>query len=193
MTFNFLFVFKSNVILRYVCIIFDLLKDNMDVKRDIIFYSNHCSFSRQILQIINEHHLKERFLVVCIDNPNLKLPPFVDRVPLAYTIQKKLYADENLLNYIKSYIQTSTLQPYALVGTNTSSYTDNYSFLSENDAELGDSSRNFNVLGFDQPIYAPKEEDGQRNHSLEKYMAERDADIQKILGKKPNTNGMTPF
>lgn len=179
--------------MRYVCIIFDLLKGNMDVKRDIVFYSNHCNFSRQVLQIINEQHLKERFLVVCIDNKNLKLPPFVDRVPLVYTTQKKLYADENLMNYIKSYIQSNTLQPYALVGTNTSSYTDNYSFLSESEAQLGDSSRNFNILGFEQPIYAPKEDEGQKNNSLEKYMAERDADIQKIMGRKPNGNGMLPL
>ncbi len=158
----------------------------MDVKKDIVFYSNHCGFSRQVLQVINEHHLKERFLMVCIDNKNLKLPPFVDRVPLVYTVQKKLYADENLLNYIKSYIQASKLQPYALVGTNTTSYTDNYSFLSETEAELGDSSRNFNILGFEQPIHAPKEDDNKNNSSLEKYMAERDADIQRILGRKPN-------
>lgn len=188
-----MFVFKSNHVLRYVSGFFDLLIGNMDVKRDIVFYSNHCNFSRQILQIINEHHLKERFLMVCIDNRNLKLPPFVDRVPLVYTTQQKLYADENLLDYIKSYIQSSSLQPYALVGTNTSSYTDNYSFLSDAEAELGDSSRNFNILGFEQPIYAPKEDEGQKNNSLEKYMAERDADIQKIMGRKPNTNVVLPF
>lgn len=125
-------------------------------------------------------------MLVSVDNRNLQLPPFVDRVPLLYTNTKKLIADENLLNYIKSFVSMSTLQPYALVGANTTAYTDNYSFLQETESELGDSSRNFNILGFEQPIYVSKEEDNNSNMnaSLEKYMADRDADLQKILGTK---------
>jgi hypothetical protein len=90
------------------------------------------------------------------------------------------------LNYIKSFISVSSLQPYALVGTNTTSYTDNFSFLQETETEIGDSSRNFNILGFEQPIYVAKEDDNNSsmNTSLEKYMADRDADLQKILGTK---------
>jgi glutaredoxin-related protein len=157
------------------------------MQKDILFYSNSCGFSKEILQIIANNHLKERFMLVSVDNKNLKLPHFVDRVPLLYTDSKKLIADENLLNYVKSFVSVSSLQPYALVGVNTNSYTDNYSFIQENDSELGDSARNFNILGFDQPIHALKEDESKNNNlntSLEKYMADRDADLQKILGPK---------
>ncbi len=156
------------------------------MQKDILFYSNACAFSREIIQMITNNYLKERFMMVSVDNKNLTLPPFVDRVPLLYTSSKKLIADENLLNYIKSFISVSSLQPYALVGTNTTSYTDNYSFLQETETEIGDSSRNFNILGFEQPIYVAKEDDNNSNlnTSLEKYMADRDADLQKILGTK---------
>jgi hypothetical protein len=156
------------------------------MQKDILFYSNACAFSREMIQIITNNHLKERFILVSVDNKNLKLPPFVDRVPLLYTSSKKLIADENLLNYIKSFISVSSLQPYALVGANTTSYTDNYSFLQETETELGDSARNFNILGFEQPIYITKEDDNTSNlnTSLEKYMSDRDADLQKILGTK---------
>lgn len=156
------------------------------MQKDILFHSNACAFSREIIQLISNNYLKERFILVSVDNKNLKLPPFVDRVPLLYTNNKKLIADENLLNYIKSFISVSTLQPYALVGANTNSYTDNYSFLQETEMELGDSSRNFNVLGFEQPIHISKDDDNNSNlnASLEKYMADRDADLQKILGTK---------
>lgn len=156
------------------------------MQKDILFYSNACGFSREIIQIITNNNLKERFMMVCVDNKNLKLPPFVDRVPLLYTHSKKLIADENLLNYVKSFVSVSSLQPYALVGVNTNSYTDNYSFLQDTETELGDSSRNFNILGFEQPIQMSQEEDNNSNinTTLEKYMANRDADLQKILGTK---------
>lgn len=156
------------------------------MQKDILFYSNTCGFSKEILQMIVNNNLKERFMLVCIDNRNLKLPPFVDRVPLLYTTTKKLIADENLLNYVKSFVSSSSLQPYALVGANTNSYTDNYSFLQETEVELGDSSRNFNILGFEQPIYVAKDEENNNNlnTSLEKYMADRDADLQRIMGTK---------
>lgn len=156
------------------------------MQKDILFYSNTCGFSKEMLQIIVNNNLKERFMLVCIDNRNLKLPPFVDRVPLLYTTTKKLIADENLLNYVKSFVSSSSLQPYALVGANTNSYTDNYSFLQETEVELGDSSRNFNILGFEQPIYVAKDEENNNNlnTSLEKYMADRDADLQRIMGTK---------
>lgn len=156
------------------------------MQKDILFYSNSCGFSKEILHIIATHHLKDRFMLVSVDNRNLKLPPFVDRVPLLYTHSKILIADENLLNYVKSFVSASTLQPYALVGANTTSYTDNFSFLQETETELGDSSRNFNVLGFEQPIYISKDDENNNNlnMSLEKYMADRDADLQKILGTK---------
>jgi hypothetical protein len=41
-------------------------------------------------------------------------------------------------------------------------------------------------LGFEQPIYVAKEDENNSNlnTSLEKYMADRDADLQKILGTK---------
>ena len=157
-----------------------------NMQKDILFYSNACGFSKEILQIIINNHMKDRFMLVCVDNRNLTLPPFVDRVPLLYTSSKKLIADENLLNYIKSFVTSSSLQPYALIGANTNSYTDNFSFLTETETEIGDSSRNFNILGIEQQIYVPNEDENSKNFntSLEKYMADRDADLQRILGNK---------
>jgi hypothetical protein len=160
------------------------------MQKDILFMSNLCEFCREVLSLLAKHGLKEQFMLVCVDNKSLKLPPFVDRVPLIYTTQKKLYADENLMQYIKSKFVENSLQPYTLVGGNTGSYSDNFSFIEDAQYDgLEDSARNYNLLGMDQPIYTPDAKDdgnggGKRgdNKVLDKYMADRDSDIQKIFG-----------
>jgi hypothetical protein len=159
------------------------------MQKDILFFSNLCNFCREVLSLLVKHGLKEQFMMVCVDNKTLNLPPFVDRVPLIYTTQKKLYADENLMQYIKSKFVQSSLQPYALVGGNTCSFSENFSFIEEGGYDgLEDSARNYNLLGMDQTIYTPEGTDDNNsnkrgdNKVLDKFMADRDADIQKIFG-----------
>ncbi len=163
------------------------------MQKDILFYSNLCEFCREVISLLTKHSIKEQFMMVCVDNRNLNLPPFVDRVPLIFTTQKKLYADENLMEYIKSKFVQSSLQPYALVGGNTNAYSDNFSFIEDSQYDgLEDSSRNYNLLGMDQTIYTPETDDskGQQTNRrgegkmLDKFMADRDADIQKIFGNQ---------
>jgi hypothetical protein len=158
------------------------------MQKDILFYSNLCDFSKDVLQTITKQQMKEKFMMVCVDNRNIQLPPFVDRVPLIYTVSKKLFADENLINYLKSKIETSSLQPYSLVGTNTSAYSENFSFLENTDEFSEDCSRNYNYLGMEHKIYAPDDQEEPKDDKskiLEAYMANRATDIQKIFG---NTN-----
>lgn len=161
----------------------------MQVQKDILFYSNLCDFSKEVLTTLVKYQLKETFMLVCVDNKNLTLPSFVDRVPLIYSTSKKLFADDHLMSYIKSKISSSTLQPYSLVGMNTGSLSESFSFLDSGD-EFGETSaRNYNFLGEDQKIYAPddsSDNNTEGSKKLEAYMASRDTDIQKIFG---NTAG----
>lgn len=167
----------------------------MQVQKDILFYSNLCDFSKEVLATLVKHQLKDNFLLVCVDNKNLKLPSFVECVPLIYTASKKLFADDHLMNYIKSKISSSSLQPYSLVGMNTGSLSESFSFLDNGD-EFGETSaRNYNFLGIDQKIYAPEESsenNGEGSKKLEAFMASRDNDIQKIYGNG-NGNGAGGF
>lgn len=160
------------------------------MQKDILFYSNLCEYCKEILATLVKNNLRDYFMLVNIDNRSYKLPPFVDRVPLIYTTQRKVFADENLLNYIQSKIVSSTLQPYALVGTNTNAYSENFSFIEDSDNVIEDSSRNYNLVGSEhQKIYAPTEDDSNNKGTpqiLEKFMAERDSDIEKIFGNTPN-------
>jgi hypothetical protein len=162
------------------------------MQKDILFYSQFCNFSKEVLDAITKHNLKESFMLVCVDNKQLKLPVFVDRVPLIYTTGKKLLSDEHVLAYLKSKVEYVSLEPYALVGGNTNAYSDNYSFLQSDESLTEDSSRNYNVIGREQRIYAPEENDvpaGKVEASvLDKVMAERANDLQKLF---PSNNGFT--
>jgi hypothetical protein len=159
------------------------------MQKDILFYSNLCDFSKEVVQSIVKYQIKDKFMLVCVDKKNLKLPPFVDRVPLIYTVSKKLFADENLMNYIQSMVESTSLQPYSLVGSNTNAYSENFSFLDNGDGFTEDCSRNYNYLGMEQKIYAVEDTDDDKkddkSQQLEAFMANRANDIQKIFG---NTN-----
>jgi hypothetical protein len=123
---------------------------------------------------------------VCVDNRNLKLPNFVDRVPLIYTTNKKLIADEDIMNYIKSKIESYSLQPYSLTGMTAGGLSESFSFL--NNEEEYSAARNFIFIGSEQRINAPDENEhgkgGGRDNAkdLERYLADRDTDIKKIFG-----------
>jgi hypothetical protein len=160
------------------------------MQKDILFYSQFCNFSKEVLDAITKHNLKDNFMFVCVDNKQLKLPVFVDRVPLIYTTGKKLLSDEHVMSYLKSRVEDDALEPYALVGGNTNAYSDNYSFLQSDETIVEDSSRNYNVIGMEQRIYAPEEADGPSGKVeasvLDKVMAERANDIQKLF---PSNNG----
>lgn len=159
------------------------------MQKDILFYSNLCDFSKDVVNILSKYQIKDKFMLVCVDNKTLKLPPFVDRVPLIYTVSKKLFADDYLLHYVQSMIESTSLQPYALVGSNTNAYSENFSFLDSGDGVTEDCSRNYNYLGMEQKIQMVEDNDegtkDDKSKLLEAYMAHRANDIQKIFG---NTN-----
>lgn len=159
-----------------------------DMQKDILFFSNYCEFCKEILSMLVKHSLKDAFMLVNVDKKTLKLPPFVDRVPLIYTVERKVFSDEHLVSYLQSKISSENLQPYALVGTNTGAYSENFSFLESGDSFPEDCARNYNYLGMEQRIYSPKEDDGPskpQDNLLEKFMEDRNADIQKLF---PNNN-----
>lgn len=156
-------------------------------QKDIIFYSNYCDFCKEVLTVLVKNNLNEQFMNVCVDNKNLKLPSFVDRVPLVYTTNKKLVADEEIMKYIQSKISACTLQPFALMGMSCGGLSESFSFLNQDEDETA--SRNFIYIGSEQKINAPDENDKgfskDNEKVLESYLAERDMDLKKMFGNRP--------
>ena len=60
------------------------------MKKDILFYSNFCTYCKEILNSISQTPLNENMLFVCVDDENIQLPPFITSVPTIYLINVNL-------------------------------------------------------------------------------------------------------
>jgi len=72
------------------------------MKKDILFYSNYCTYSKEIVNNVSKTPLNDKMLFVCVDDNNIQLPPFVTSVPTIYLINdKKIVTDESIPEWIK--------------------------------------------------------------------------------------------
>lgn len=72
--------------------------------RDLLFYSQHCKFSQGVLQLLHESGLLQRgvFTLVSVNSPGIRLPPFVDRVPLVYRhADRAVLVEDHLEQYVR--------------------------------------------------------------------------------------------
>lgn len=78
------------------------------MKKDILFYSNYCTYSKEIVNNISKTPLNDNMLFVCVDDSNIQLPPFVTSVPTIYLINdKKIVTDEAIPEWIKEQLSSS--------------------------------------------------------------------------------------
>lgn len=69
--------------------------------KDIIFFSNFCDYSKEILNKIKEYKLQDKIVSVCVDDNNIKLPPFLEAVPTIYLYKSKsIIIDDDIINYL---------------------------------------------------------------------------------------------
>lgn len=79
---------------------------------NLFFYSNRCTFSKTLMEAINSKNLTDFFVFVCVDNPQYKLPKFVDRTPLLYTTNQNIIVDDALESLILN-MGNNTVDPRA--------------------------------------------------------------------------------
>ena len=69
--------------------------------KNILFYSNYCKYSKQVIQQISSSNIKDNLIYVCVDDDNIKLPEFITAVPTVYLVnEKKILIDDEIQNYI---------------------------------------------------------------------------------------------
>ena len=151
--------------------------------KDIVFYSNYCKFSQDLINYIGKKDLKKMFVFVSVDINRNRLPPQVDRVPALFLKkeQKVLFDDD-----IFACIEASVPDANPLENL-SSAFADNYSFLEEGGGSKV-AGGGFATFGQEQRIYCPQEDDGGKGPdneaTLERYNHLRENDVQKIFGEK---------
>ena len=72
--------------------------------KDIIFYSNFCAYCKEVLTKISKTPLNSKLTYICVDDQNIKLPPFVKAVPTIFLIkEQKILVDENIESWLFKY------------------------------------------------------------------------------------------
>ena len=109
------------------------------MKKDILFYSNFCTYSKEIINQISKTPLNESMLFVSVDDENIQLPPFVTSVPTIYLInEKKIVVDESITDWIKEKLNqnvkpTQNNELMAYFGSTESSFGSNFSTIDNKD------------------------------------------------------------
>ena len=145
------------------------------MKKDIIFYSNYCTYSKEILNQISKTSINDNIAYVCVDDPNIQLPNFITAVPTIYLVdEKKIVVDEAISGWIKEKIskpQVEDLQAY--YGSTSSSFGNQFSQIDNSDDKPFISP--FTFIGEEQKITTPDsnnvgENKAQGHNSLSNQM-----------------------
>ena len=146
-------------------------------KEAIVFVSHKCPFSADIVKLIKETELKVKINIVDIQSLD-KIPSFVDRVPLLFTQDEKVYHDEALFDYIQS--QEVVVEPFML--NEMQGLSDYYSFMGEDEDKKLDHV--YSYLDKEEELITSttvNEGDSDRIVNYDQYIESRADDIKDIF------------
>ena len=158
------------------------------MKKDIIFYSNYCTYSKEVINQISKTPINDNIIYISVDDENIELPPFIKAVPTIYLVNdKKIVVDEEIAQWIKE--KTSkpvddSILPYF------GSTDNNYSTLDNKEGNKPFIS-SYTFLGEEQKIETPKSDSGSNSGSssnssnskafnMDKLQQERQSEFQPI-------------
>ena len=164
------------------------------MSKNILFFSNHCEYSKKIYSLLKgkQHDI----MYVCVDDPNINLPTFVQAVPLIYiSNQKRIIVDEAVemwansiggtsnsystnqqqpVQQVQQQVQQPTMnfeemkKPQGEMSDNFSggfSFSSNFSTIDDTIGDVGDSCGYMDLNGPQENIYTPSEDSfGNKNN-----------------------------
>ena len=154
------------------------------MKKDILFYSNFCTYCKEILNSISKTPLNENMLFVCVDDDNIQLPPFITSVPTIYLInEKKIVVDEAIGEWIKEKLnahapQKPTEEIQAYFGSTGDSFGSNFSSIDDQDSKPFISGYTF--LGDDNGSSMAAQSDSRQNSSNGGINSQFDSQLEKL-------------
>lgn len=171
---------------------------------NILFYSDYCFFSKDVMSLITKKNLVQLFLMVCVDAYRDQLPAFVQSVPTIFTHDRRVLEGESAHNYVDlmqasiSHLDDQKESVPTEYSGNGSSWSEGYSYLEPNDQG---SSRGMGMGTFvgvedeNRIRVVPEQNDdkgggygkGQKPSQLSSYLTSRDNDTEVLrnhqLGK----------
>jgi hypothetical protein len=157
---------------------------------DILFYSNYCVFSKQLLTDMSKMNIRGNFVMVCVENYKHSIPQAIDRVPTIVTGGGDILVDDDIARYLESYFRQSGAQhndSSRAAQTEPTPPEDMYSQTHAGFAYIGDETQmdngggggHYGIFGEDQHIETPDDDSKNDDTTVnyERYKASRDADV----------------
>ena len=151
-------------------------------QKNIVFYSNLCSYSNEIIELIKDKNLDTELLLVNIDDNKIQLPQFIEVVPTIFLSKEKtLIIDEEIVKWINK--QSEEKQKNDDIGAyNNDSFSINFSNLNNDD--LSNNNDYFSSITEDNKMNLKQEEAKNPNkRTMEEYQQQRQLDLTKIFPK----------
>jgi hypothetical protein len=156
----------------------------MDNKsKHLLFYSNFCSFSNEIVDKITKHSLSEKFLLINISKVRFKIPTNITTVPTVLLNDKRtIYTDKDLEDFLEKLAEKNNKDIDAFTPFN--SISSNYSFVDSFEEQNDSLTKNFGLIHGEQNISTPTENAERSKEKLVDKMSSieqnRNMDIQNI-------------
>ena len=116
------------------------------MSKNILFFSNYCEYSKEVLSKLKKNELLKNVIQVCIDNNDIQIPSFIQVVPTLYLTQEKsIVTDDDIDTWIDEKVKINNKDLDAYYSGNFSSY---FSTLDNQD----DTSLSSNFTYLDQDI-----------------------------------------
>ena len=153
----------------------------------VLFYSNKCLHSKELLGLlVKDVSLNQKFTKINVDNPNLKLPPYVKSVPTAIiTINNKpnILVGSNIFKWYqethKKVVESQSIldwDPHTMSG-----YSDGFSYISTNDVM----KKSFAFLNDNNAIITPDEKNySAQSDDKTQPKTELDMDFENIVNRR---------
>ena len=73
------------------------------LEKDLLFYSNYCLHSTNLINTISKTELNDKVFYICIDDKKIKIPQFITRVPSVFLVgTKKVLVEEEIDLWLQS-------------------------------------------------------------------------------------------
>jgi len=147
------------------------------MSQNVLYYSIQCTHSQELIKELKEHKLIDSIKPVCIDNINVRIPPFLKEVPtLVVTDSKNPLVGEDAFKWIKWKVDIKVKEEEKNIGTyGFGGFSESFSSL--DGAEDSNDTNNFSSLGFDNTIMTGNEDSAQAygdiNQKLDALKKER--------------------
>jgi len=153
------------------------------MNKNIVFYSNYCNYSKELVNKLSKTKLHDSLIYICVDDKNISLPNFVNVVPTIYLYEnKQILTEDDINNWVNQNLQTDDdnedVIAYHGNSIGLSGFSTNFSFLEgDNDSMIA----KYSFLDSSSKIETPKEFNDSKTNSkknLESFMAQRENDIK---------------